>query len=210
MGQGAVGARLAALGAYTGVEPDSESQAVARARLPKRARILRDSSELDPSEKFDVVCAFEVLEHIEDDLGAARAWAAHLEAGGDLVISVPAHAERFAAADRLAGHFRRYSRGDLADLVEAVGLDLITIDATGFPLGYLLEYGRNQIAGRRQDRLSSIEEQTAASGRFLQPPDALAPVTQAATYPFRVIQRATRHTQLGTGWVAIARRTTTT
>ncbi len=206
MGQGAVGARLAERGTYTGIEPDAASREVAASRLPATATVLTDLDLVEPGAEFDVVCAFEVVEHIEDDLGAVRAWVPHVRPGGDMVLSVPANPERFAAADRLAGHFRRYSRAQLRALLDGAGLEVVRIDATGFPLGYVLETGRNQIAARRSHRLSSIEEQTAASGRFLQPPAAAAPLTQALTYPFRKLQRPFRATDLGTGWVAIGRR----
>ena len=206
MGQGAVAARLSEMGRYTGIEPDAVSRCTALARLPSSARVLTTTDELAADERFDVICAFEVIEHIDDDVGAVGAWVEHLAVGGDLLLSVPAHAERFAAADRLAGHFRRYSRQQLAELVTTVGLEVVTIDATGFPLGFVLEHGRNSVAARRIDESRSIEEQTAASGRFLQPPSSVGPMTQAATLPFRLLQRPFRRGERGTGWVVIARR----
>lgn len=207
MGQGAVGARLSELGAYTGVEPDEVSRGVARSRLPSSARIVHDIADLAPDDRYDVVCAFEVVEHVVDDEQTVSAWVTHLAPGGDLLLSVPAHPERFAAADRLAGHVKRYSRQQLGELMRNVGMQTLRIDATGFPLGYVLEYGRNRVAARRQDQLASMEEQTAASGRFLQPPNAVGPMIRAATFPFRVAQRPFRRSELGTGWVVIARRT---
>ena len=71
---------------------------------------------------FDVLCSFEVLEHIEDDLGELQRWVTHLKPGGMVIVSVPAHRHRFAAADEGVGHFRRYDPVDLVDLLESAGL----------------------------------------------------------------------------------------
>lgn len=206
MGQGAVGARLATYGAYTGVEPDERSRSVARSRLPATARVLAGVADLAADERFDLVCSFEVLEHIADDAGALRTWVEHLVPGGALIISVPAHQRRFAAADRLVGHLRRYSRDQLRSLVEQAGAEPRSIEATGFPFGYLLETGRNLIAARREQQVTSVEDRTAASGRLLQPPPWLGIGTQAATWPFRMAQRPFRGTNLATGWLLVARK----
>jgi SAM-dependent methyltransferase len=63
--------------------------------------------------RFDMVAAFDVLEHIEDDIGALRAWRALLTPPGHLVITVPAGPELWSRRDDFAGHCRRYSRAGL-------------------------------------------------------------------------------------------------
>lgn len=60
-----------------------------------------------------MVCAFEVLEHIEDDKEALAERVTDVRPGGQLVLSVPAFQERFEPMDRHAGHFRRYSPEEL-------------------------------------------------------------------------------------------------
>ena len=74
----------------------------------------------------------------------------------------------------------------------------------GFPVGYALESGRNLIA-KRSRRGGSIVERTSASGRWLQPSNRMGWATQA-TAPFRVLQRPFENTELGTGLVVLARR----
>lgn len=208
-GQGALGARIAARFDYVGVEPDQRSSATARARLAEvgRGSVVRgDLSALDPSDTFDLVCAFEVLEHIEDDAGALAEWRAHLRPGGWLLLSVPAHARRFGPSDRKAGHFRRYDPEQLAGVLRSSGFNDVVVLSYGVPLGYVLEWGRNAIA-RRTEGSGSMAERTAKSGRYLQPPNWLSWPTRAATAPFRWVQRPFLHTGLGTGLVARARRT---
>ena len=120
-GQGGFGARIAALpgvGHYVGVEPDETSWAVAHERItPLGGEVRLGTSDLlGADEHFDLVCAFEVIEHIEDDRAALASWAAHLVPGGTVLVSVPAGPERFGPMDALVGHYRRYTPAQLVGL----------------------------------------------------------------------------------------------
>ena len=71
---------------------------------------------------FDSVVYINVLEHIADDkqeLSRAKALLVH---SGRLLIVVPAHQWLYSRVDRLTGHFRRYSRRGLRQLIESSGL----------------------------------------------------------------------------------------
>lgn len=211
-GQGALGARLAQRYSYVGVEPDESSCDVARQRVAAMGRgEVRQASVADlGEERFDLVCAFEVLEHIEDDAGALAEWAARLRSGGWLLLSVPAFQRRFGPADELVGHFRRYDPPALGELLRRSGFTDVHLRLYGMPLGYVLEAGRNAIGKRRLAKASqlSIEERTAGSGRLLQPSGgARGAATRWATAPFRLAQRA--FPNAGVGLVARARLATT-
>lgn len=205
MGQGALGAWLATKASYTGVEPDEASRRIAAARIGDRGAVLTEV----PDDVFDLVCAFEVLEHIEDDEDALAGWSQALRPGGQLLLSVPAGEGRFGASDRRVGHFRRYERHTLVDVVEAAGYSDIEVQAYGFPLGYGLEAIWNRIAEREDDasdRPMSVEDRTASSGRLHQVRGLRSRVLALAALPFRVLQRPFASTDLGTGWVLVARR----
>jgi len=207
-GEGALGARLARRYEYVGLEPDQRSFAKAEQRLARigRGQVLDSSTEgLPQGTTFDLLCAFEVLEHIEDDAGALRDWKAHVRPGGRLLISVPASRDRFGASDRRVGHWRRYDPGDLEEILRSAGFGEIRLWNYGFPLGNALHATWNVLA-RRAPKDASIASRTAESGRWLQPPEALGVVTQAVSAPFRLIQRPFAQTKLGTGLVALARR----
>jgi SAM-dependent methyltransferase len=208
-GQGAAGVRLAQRYRYLGLEPDLASWSVARQRLAELGHgEVRNgtSAVLAEDRRFDAVCAFEVLEHIDDDAAALRDWRARLRQGGWLLLSVPAGQHRFGPADELVGHFRRYDADHLSQLLARCGFTEITLRHYGFPLGYLLEFGRNRIAARRLRArpAGTVAERTATSGRLLQPLGrARGVATNWGTAPFRAVQRAFPRT--GTGLIVRAR-----
>jgi SAM-dependent methyltransferase len=196
-GQGGFAARLAQRYRYVGLEPDPASHQIASARPAAAGGTgeVRNGhlSVLAPDERFDLVCAFEVIEQIEDDQKALAEWAGWLRPGGWLLLSTPAFQHRFAAADEMAGHFRRYDPPTLTGLLRAAGLDNVLVQQFGGPLGYLLEAARNQIGKRRvrSDAEASMATRTGGSGRLLQPRSTLhGGVTRYGTLPFRLIQRA--------------------
>lgn len=215
-GQGAFGARFARRYSYLGVEPDPTSFAVARQRVgaggpgPHGPGTVRNIMAADLGDaRFDLVCAFEVLEHLEDDKAALAEWAGRVRPGGWLMLSVPAHQARFAPWDTLVGHFRRYDPAALADLLASTGFGDIQVRQYGFPLGFALEAVRNRIAARRLagGETESMEERTASSARQLQPGGgAKAMAIRYGVLPFRLAQRAVPGA--GTGLVALARLTT--
>lgn len=207
-GQGAVGARLAAQHEYVGLEPNPVSYQIAKDRLALLTRgEIREAEveSLDPAERFDLVCAFEVLEHIEDDAAALKEWTGRLNPGGWLMLSVPAHQRKYAAWDELVGHYRRYEPTELADLVRTLGFTDVEVREYGAPLGYALEFGRNVIGGRRLKKMGdvSMEQRTGGSGRLFQPSSAAqSALTRFGTAPFRSMQRVFPH---GTGLVLRAK-----
>jgi SAM-dependent methyltransferase len=206
-GVGALGSILARRYHYLGLEPDAASYERARQRVEVAGGRVEPLpyTELRGSETFDLVCAFEVLEHLPDDAAALAAWQELVRPGGWLLVSVPAGPRRFGASDSLVGHVRRYERSGLVDLLARSGFREIEVRGYGFPLGNVLKPVRDRLAARQLSAGSSGRG-TGASGRWLQPSDAAARLTWAVTLPFRYLQRPFATTDLGTGLVALARR----
>lgn len=71
---------------------------------------------------FDLVCMFDVLEHIPDDTRVMREVTRVLRPGGRIMVSVPAYQFLFANNDRIAQHQRRYTRARLRAVFERAGL----------------------------------------------------------------------------------------
>jgi SAM-dependent methyltransferase len=66
-----------------------------------------------PDRSFDLVCAFDVVEHVADDRQAFREVERIARDGAAFVFSVPLDPARFSAFDALVGHVRRYDPDDL-------------------------------------------------------------------------------------------------
>ncbi|HKT04196.1 MAG TPA: class I SAM-dependent methyltransferase [Rugosimonospora sp.] len=208
-GGGGFGARLAGMAPrYTAVEPDPTSYRLADERItPRGGTVINgDHTRVPAGEGYDLVCAFEVLEHLAEDEAALADWVRLARPGGYVLLSVPAGPQRLGAWDRAVGHFRRYSPEQIAGRLTGAGCVRPQVRCYGWPVGYLLENLRNRIAGRDGAQPgSTVEERTASSGRQLQPSRRLtgAAVT-VATAPFTLLQRlAPRH---GVALVAVAQR----
>ena len=105
-----------------GGEPAGGGLAIAARRVPQAELLLVDALSLPFRAEFDVVGAFDVLEHLEDDRGAISEIAAATRPGGLVIISVPQHPRLWSRYDEAGGHHRRYTRRDLLTKLEAGGL----------------------------------------------------------------------------------------
>lgn len=73
---------------------------------------------------FDLVCAFDVIEHVEDDRQVFFQASRVLKEGGFFIFAVPIHARYWTNFDAIVGHVRRYDPADLLSLLEAHDLIL--------------------------------------------------------------------------------------
>jgi SAM-dependent methyltransferase len=117
--------------------------------------------------RYDYVMAFEVLEHIEDDMQAVSQWKDCLKPSGKIIISVPAHRKMWGASDEWAGHIRRYDLADLHNCLNAAGLEIESSYCYGFPiLNFLAPLG-NLIckikSAKRKRKMKEIDVSYATS-----------------------------------------------
>jgi 2-polyprenyl-3-methyl-5-hydroxy-6-metoxy-1,4-benzoquinol methylase len=75
--------------------------------------------------EFDSIVMINVLEHLLDDSGMLSSLSRHLTSDGKLVIYVPALNSLYGDWDDMAGHFRRYSKRQLENVVQAAGLVVV-------------------------------------------------------------------------------------
>ncbi len=209
-GLGGAGVRLARMARYTAAEPDQACWAIAEQRIaPLGGDVMHgDHTAIPVGREFDLVCAFEVLEHIEDDAAALSDWLHRVRPGGHLLLSVPAGPERFGPADQLVGHYRRYAVDGLREQLAAAGGVDVVVRHYGWPLGYLLESARNVLAGRKLDAAATgAQERTHTSGRTFQPRTSVTgTVIQLGVAPFAALQEL--RPGAGPGLIALARRPT--
>jgi len=75
------------------------------------------TADLDPRSRFDTILYIDVLEHIEDDRAEIARAAELLAPRGALIVLSPAFQQLFSDFDRSVGHFRRYTRASLAEVM---------------------------------------------------------------------------------------------
>jgi len=73
---------------------------------------------------FDCVIALDVLEHVQDDVSLLREIVRVLRPGGLFFFTVPAFMSLWRYHDEAYGHFRRYRKGEFAQRVREVGLEI--------------------------------------------------------------------------------------
>lgn len=94
-------------------------------RLPSVKFIQMDARNIPFREEFDVIGAFDVLEHIEEDEDVLRQFHAALKPHGFILLTVPQHAWLWSSLDEYACHVRRYSADDIHRRIEASGFQIV-------------------------------------------------------------------------------------
>jgi SAM-dependent methyltransferase len=112
-------AMLSGFGHVDGLELDDEARALSEKRLGRKVMRspLPELSEVQDAD-YDLIGAFDVIEHIDDDDDALAAIAAKLKPGGKFIMTVPAHPWMWTAHDVANHHKRRYSKRTLKALIE--------------------------------------------------------------------------------------------
>lgn len=96
----------------------------AAARLKTAELLQMDARQIPYVDEFDVIGAFDVLEHIEEDEAVLAAMLCALRPGGGIAITVPQHPWLWSPADDYASHARRYKVGELRAKVLRAGFKL--------------------------------------------------------------------------------------
>jgi len=177
---------------------------------------IREKPAVDWNNKFNYILAFEVLEHIEDDIEALKQWANWLSVDGKLLISVPADPKKWNASDVWAGHVRRYLRKDLARVLEAADFRVEHLENYGFPLANFMEPIRSychNLQMKKSAAFSSMDEQRNAhndrSGVDRKVESKFYPILSSwpgvqAMKIFYILQDLTSHREWGPGIIAMA------
>ena len=90
--------------------------------------------------KFDLICLFDVLEHVEQDQEALAVLRERLAPRGVLVITVPAYQWLYSSHDAQHHHYRRYTARHLGTVAKAAGLQPARVgyyNSVLFPLALL-------------------------------------------------------------------------
>jgi SAM-dependent methyltransferase len=127
-GTGANLSLLNEFGTVYGVEMDEYSRNYAREHFGVNVEygMLPDTIPY-AGKKFDLICMFDVLEHVQYDGEALKSLRSHLKEGGLLFLSVPAMKWLYGEHDKMFHHYRRYSRNELTEKLLESGYQSSTV-----------------------------------------------------------------------------------
>lgn len=108
-----------------GGDPFAAGLEIARRRLPDVDLFQLDGRRLPWEDEFDVVGAFDMLEHVEEDQQVLAELIRVVKPGGGALISVPQHPRLWASVDEFSGHKRRYTADELVGKIEAAGFGIV-------------------------------------------------------------------------------------
>lgn len=137
-------------------------------------------------ERFDLICLFDVLEHIEQDSETLTAIRSILADSGRVLLTIPAYAWLYGIHDRFLHHHRRYSSKEIRQKVRVGGFRLVRLSHFNtllFPLAVLV---------RIKERLLGS---TVAAGNHVPP----APINRLFQKIFTAERRWLKHFDLPFG-----------
>lgn len=125
-GTGEMTDMLAEFGTVTAIDGSEDAVEHCRARFGAGldVRVGTIPADLPPAGSSDVVTAFDVIEHLDDDAEALRCLHRVLRPGGTLVVTVPAFAFLWGPHDVISHHRRRYSAPQLRARLEEAGFSV--------------------------------------------------------------------------------------
>ncbi len=141
-----------------GAEYYAEGLSFAQGRIPQADFYQLDARVMPFAAEFDVLGAFDVIEHIKEDETVLAGMYQAVRPGGGLALTVPQHRFLWSVADQYKHHERRYERAELVEKVERAGFK--TLYTTSFvslllPMMLLSRLRQNQ-AEETPDRMTEL------------------------------------------------------
>lgn len=152
--------------------------AFAEQRLSGVTLFQMDARRIPFKEEFDVIGAFDVLEHVEEDEVVLLQMFQATKPGGGIMLTVPQHRFLWSAVDEYSFHKRRYTRKELMERVERAGFEIIRATSFVFFLLPLMLLSRMKQRKSQDDRdplaeykigylLNTVLEKVLGSERIL-------------------------------------------
>lgn len=105
---------------------------------------------------LDIVTAFDVLEHLEDDDACVREVRRVLKPGGSFLVAVPCDPKLWSAHDDAVDHVRRYTRQTLHDVLDREGLRLESMTSWNVLLRPVVALRRKKSTGSDLEDMNPI------------------------------------------------------
>ncbi len=143
----------------SGGEIYSAGLRLAAARLATAHFIQVDARHIPFASEFDVIGAFDVLEHIREDEEVLAQMYQALKPAGFLILTVPQHAWLWSPVDEYACHVRRYAATDLRRKVTAAGFSVVRCTSfvtTLLPAMMVSRFSKKRDAGKECDAMAEL------------------------------------------------------
>ena len=147
---------LSSFGKLHAMELDGDALEAAKSRKICEVRKGSLPADVPFTEKFDLICLFDVLEHIDDEHAALCRIQGMLTPNGRLLLTVPAFMSLWSAHDRALNHKRRYRRDQVTGIVRkaAFGISYSTyFNTILFPCIALARFFNNLFVEKQEDDL---------------------------------------------------------
>jgi SAM-dependent methyltransferase len=128
-------------------------------RTPEGVRFMQlDATSLPFRAEFDLIGAFDVIEHIEEDEAVLREMHRALRPGGLVMLTVPQHMWLWSRYDEAGGHVRRYSRAGLRQRLRDAGFTIVREASFNSVLVPAMLLSRMISFGRRRADVDALQE----------------------------------------------------
>lgn len=127
--------------------------------------------------EFDLVCAFDIVEHVDDEAGTFDELDRVCAPGGALLLSVPLHASQWTAFDDFVGHRRRYEPERLLQILAEHGFSVESSAIHGMQprSSWLLDFGMWGLEHKRDQAMWLYNRILMPLGIFFQKKLSLQP-----------------------------------
>jgi SAM-dependent methyltransferase len=153
-----------------GSEIHFEGIKLAKKRLPEAEFVQLDATDMPFHQEFDAIGAFDVLEHITEDVLAMKEIYRALKPNRFFFISVPQYQWMWSTTDDLAYHKRRYNRAGLHDKLHQTGFSTIYTSSFVFSLFPLMYLSRLTKRKSRDIEQSNFDTKRAELNELMLPP----------------------------------------
>lgn len=140
----------------TGSEIYLKGLQYAKKNLPGVDFVQFDVTKGKIGEQFDMITAFDVIEHIDNDVAAISNINEMLNKDGVLIVSVPQHMFLWGKLDEIVKHKRRYSKKELVTRLKENGFDISYATSFLFVLFPLMLVSRMFDKGRDQSQSAEV------------------------------------------------------
>ncbi len=180
----------------------------AKRRIIENIKLFEQKDKIE-TKAYDYLMAFEVLEHIKDDVMALKEFGSYLKENGKMILSVPAHKSKWGANDICAGHFRRYEKDELKEKLKTADFNPIFLWNYGYPLCLVLDPMLNNSRSLDIETKKEIKKEELSKESGVKRKKTLLNQIVSSDillFPFYILQKIFLNSDLGSGYIIFAEK----